>query len=187
MANPLKNLDFNKIKAGMILPTVIGIIIVGLGFLFLFVVSLFSEYVPEVNQFIDMIAGTVSLLFSLLMYLFFMLLFLWTGYRTAHKYHATPVEAGLTSAFSYISIAVINLGLTFILAVLNAVGLVNYTAISTNVGGELNDIGLALVGIDAGAIIGIITGLCCSMILIVVSGLINFVIGAIGGAIGEKK
>lgn len=187
MANPLKDLDFNKIRSGMMIPTAIGIVVVGLGFLFLFVLSLLSEYVSEVNQFIDMIAGTVSLIFSLFMYLFFMLLFLWTGYRTAHKYHATPIEAGITSAVSYITIAIVNLGLTFILAVLNALGFVNYTAISTKVGGELNDIGLALIGVDAGAIVGIIAGLCCAVMLIVVSGLINFVIGAIGGVIGEKK
>ncbi len=183
----MKKLDFNKIRAGLMLPTAIGAAAVAIGFVLTFILTVLSSYFDIVNDAINILAGTLGLVISLLQYMFFMALFVWAGYRVAHKYQADAMEAGVTSAISYISIALINLVLTLILTIFSAVGLISYTAITTGIGGEHSDIALAVLGSDTSGAIGIILNLCCSVGLILVGGLFNFVIGAIGGLIGEKK
>ena len=180
------DLDFNKIRAGMMMPTMIGIAVVFVGFLFNLILSIFSS-IPIVNEAILLLAGLAGLIISLFGYLFFMLLFLWTGYRTAHKYRGDAVEAGITAAISYIIIAVVNLVFTLVLTILSAVELISYTAVTSGIGGEHSDIALALLGGGAAGVVGIVFNLCCSFGLMLVGGLINFVIGAVGGLIGEKK
>lgn len=180
------DLDFNKIKAGMMMPTLIGIAVVFVGFLFNLILSIFS-YIPVVGEVIALLAGLAGLAISLLGYLFFMLLFLWAGYRTTHKYRGDAVEAGVTATVSYVTIAIVNLMFTLVLTILSAVEIISYTAVTSGIGGEHSDIALALLGGSATGALGIIFNICCSAGLILVGGLINFVIGAVGGLIGEKK
>ncbi len=180
----MKKLDFDKIKAGLILPTGIGLCIIIFGFLLNLILGFFG-YVSFINTIIDYLAGIVGLVISAVSHLLFLLLFFWTGYRTVYKYHATVIEGGVTAALSYVVIAFINLGLTLLLTVLSLAN-IGFTA-GVGIGGEHSDITIALFGDSFEGGIGILVNICCSMGLIPIGALINFVVGSLGGMFGEKK
>ena len=186
MKKPNINLDFEKIKGGLILPTTIGAIVIFIGFLLNILLSLLS-YMPIVGEMMALMGGIGGIILSILGYLFFLLLFVWVGYRASRKYHADVTTAGISAAFSYAILGVLNLMLTLILTLLNVVGIIGYTALSPGVGGEQGDIAVALLGGATAGITGILANLCCALGLIPFGALVNFVVGSIGGIIGAKK
>lgn len=180
------NLDFNKIKAGMVIPAALGIVLVLAGFVFTLIFGIFSS-VSFMAQILDILAGIAGLLISLIIYALFLALFFWAGYRTARKYHGDVVESGVTAALAYTVVALVNLVLTGLLYILSLVGILSITAISSGIGGEVSDIGVAFLPGDAASALGIIENICCALGLLPLGALINFVVGALGGMLGEKK
>lgn len=177
----LKKIDFNKIKAGIVIPTGVGLVIVLLDVIIRAIIGLLKESVEVIAQFDDFLRlWYVSIPISLLGYLFFLGLFMWTGYRTSRKYKADATEAGITAALAYAIIAVVYLLFTVILIGLQYAGVGDFTTISYGIGHEVSNILLQ-------SSVGIVGIPCCTAGLIPLGMLINFVAGAAGAIISEKK
>jgi len=119
---------------------------------------------------------TMLTIYNLALYPIFFLLYIFAGNRAVGSYALDPARAGVVSSFSYVVISLFHnvLGIGLL-----AIGLSNFTDTS-----EFAD---AMAIGDArgfGFLIGI--GLVCMVATIVIGAVINFVIGAIGGLIGQN-
>lgn len=182
MKDLLKKYDFNKIKAGLIIPTLIGVAIVLFDFFVRAVIGFLKNDVEIIGELAGILSGYVGIAISLAGYLFFALLFLWTGYMVARKYHANVTEAGITAALAYTIIAVIYMMFMVVLIVLHIADVGDFTKISYGIGGEVAT--FIFPGEDVYGMIGIP---CCTAGLIPLGILLNFVIGSGGAMLSEKK
>lgn len=172
------DIDFNKIKAGIGFPTMVGIVLLIVVHVFLIALNiLMARYAPSDYLQLVSLVSIFVLLFALLPF------FLWVGYRTAKRYRANTVEAGITTAI--VAAIIIIVKYTFyVIAIIAAMVL----------GGWIPAIGSALSVISMlrwtqfEAHDPITVALNCTVCLaeIFVSLGVNFIVGGIGGYYCEK-
>jgi len=179
------NVDFNKIRAGVLLPTAIGFVVIFLGFMVNLMLGLLN-YIPIIGTILDFMVGLGNLVLSVLGFIIFLFLYMWAGYRTARKYRGDLNEAGIAGALSYTLLAVINLMFDTINAILKIFGIVTATAIGGISGSAYEDFAIALLGGSIVGTTGIIAVLCCGIARIPIGILLNYFVGSIGGMLGSS-
>ena len=184
--NILKDLDFNKIRAGLLLPTAIGLVAIFLGFMINLVLGFLSG-VEIVKPILDFMLEWGNLIISILGFFFFMFLFAWTGYRTARKYKGTLTESGLASALSFAAMALVGLFFDIINAVLQLTEILPTALVGGISGGGYEDIAIALFGESFEGTTAVVIVLCCGFGRIPIGMLINFFIGSVGGMLGSPS
>ncbi len=179
------NLDFNKIKAGIMIPTAIGFVVIFLGFMLNLILGLLN-YIPIIGTILDFMVGLGNLVISIMGFAVFMFLYLWAGYMTARKYRGDLNEAGIAGALSYTILAIINLMFDIINAILKIFGIVTATAIGGISGSAYEDFAIALLGSSIVGTTGIVAVLCCGIARIPIGVLLNFFVGSVGGMLGAS-
>lgn len=181
----IKNLDFNKIRAGALLPTAIGFVVIFIGF-FIDLVLGFLSYIEIVGTVLDFMIGWGNFILSIIGFIFFLLLFAWAGYRTARKYRGELVEAGIASAISYAVLALVSLFFDVIHAILQITGLLPSTVVGGISGGGYEDIAIAFLGGSFEGTTAVVIVLCCGFGRIPIGMLMNFFVGSVGGMLGSS-
>ncbi len=181
-----KDLDFNKIRAGLLLPTAIGLVIIFLGFMINLVLGLLSG-IEIVEAFLDFMLQWGNLVISIIGFFLFMFLFAWTGYRTARKYRGKLSEAGLASALSYAIMAFVGLFFDIVNGIFQMIGILPTALVGGISGGGYEDIAIAIFGESLEGTAAVAVVLCCGFGRIPIGMLINFFVGSVGGMFGSPS
>jgi hypothetical protein len=180
------NFDFNKIKAGMTLPVTIGLVVIVGGFFITLLLGLLSDQ-PTIQTVLEILRNFGNIVLSVLSHIFFLVLFVWAGYRTARRYRGDVVEAGIAGALSYAVLALINLFFDLLNAVLQITGILGVAPIGGISGSAYEDVVISLLGNTFSGPAGIAALLCCGFGRIPIGMLANFLVGSIGGLIGSPS
>jgi hypothetical protein len=184
----MKNLDFNKIRAGVLLPTAVGFIVIVVGFLFGLLLG-FLSFIDIVRTVLDFMISWGNLILSLVGFVLFFLLFFWAGYRTARKYRGELVEAGVAGALSYAILAVVSVFFDMVNGFLQMLELMDTSAVGGISLNAYEDVAIAIFGDTFAGATEIIAVLCCGFAAIPIGAVLNFLVGSVGGMLGspEKK
>jgi len=184
MSDVMKDLDFNKIKIGIRLPIVLGIVLILVEYILLTIVTLGLPFiVNELNIGID-IHGIVGVVNLLIVLLFYAPLFFWTGHRVAKKYRGDLLEAGVTTAIVAIVLVILKFTLSttlYLIAVIAEISTLELLLAKINLEGILTS---AISGMPTGIGAQLIMGTICCLGRFMISGAVNFLVGGIGGYFG---
>ncbi|GEM_PF-1993793 len=180
------NFDFNKIKAGITLPVMVGLAVIIIGFFITLLLALLSDQ-PTIQTVLELLRNFGNTILSILSHIFFLALFVWAGYRTAKKYRGDVVEAGIAGALSYAVLALINLFFDLLNAVLQITGMLSVAPAGGISGSAYEDVVVYLLGDTFSGPAGIAALLCCGFGRIPIGMLANFIVGAVGGLIGGSS
>ena len=170
-----ESIDYRKMMFASSLTMGIGVILVIISVILeLLSLALGGSYGP--------IFEMLSSAFILIMFPVFLVLFFWTGMRSAKNYGLDAVQSGFSTAFAYLVIALVELVLEIALAAVvitrplggEGFGSTKMVIISSIFGGVVGLKGVALTGV-------------CGLGMILIGALINFVIGGFGALFALRK
>ncbi len=179
----MKNIDFNKIKAGIKFPIVLGLGLLIAEYILLMIITFGVPFV--VNELsLDMDFSSIVGSFNLaIILLFFAPLFFWTGYRTSKRYMGDLIEAGLSASVVAVVILIIDFAIKMLLYLVATIGDITILKIAfTNV--SMEGLLSAALNMPPGTIIQIIMLNICCIGRLFVSLALNFLVGGIGGYFG---
>ena len=169
------NIDIKKIARSSILFLGVGIILVIVSVI-LQLLTLLVE--GEAGEMVALIAT----IYSYILYPDFFGLFLLAGYRAVKIHGLDPIGAGSVAALSYVVVAIVQLLLNALLAILVLSGLIpsgaGFASIETVMAAALFGDAVGIIGLGRDAV--------CGFGLILVGALFNFVIGGSAGLYASK-
>ncbi|VVC02459.1 Uncharacterised protein [Candidatus Bilamarchaeum dharawalense] len=167
--------DFKKMLLASLLIIAIGIVFS--------VISIILQIIPVVTP--EDLLSTVSLIgmiYTILLFPIFVVLFLWSGMRAAKNYGFDVVGAGFVAAFSYFIIAMVNLLVNAVLA------LIVVSKPIDNFGfGSLESVISSVLFSGVTGISGVGLSALCGLGITLVGIMINFVVGGLGAWIVLRK
>ena len=169
------NIDIKKIARSSILFVGLGVILVILSVILQLLSLLIADEMGEIVQ-------LITTVYSYALYLVFLVLFLFAGYRAVKVHGLDAVGAGATAAFTYFVVAVSHLMLNSLLSVLVLSGLIPGGAGFASAESVISS---ALFGGTTGAF-GLGVQLFCGAGIILIGALFNFVIGGAAGLYASK-
>lgn len=170
-------LDLRKVMFASVLVTAMGVILV--------VISLILQLLSIVLTDPSMIENVrlASIIYAFLLYPLFLMLYLWAGMRAAKRYGLDAVGSGVVAALSSAFVGIFQLVLISLVGVAvlakgipasGAFGTPEFV-LATAVFGDV--VGYKGVGLSA----------MCGVALILLSAMVNFVVGGFGGLLTLRK
>lgn len=145
-----------------------------------FVLVLIAGLLAVLGHFLD--EETASIIWSILgiiglIYIpAYFLLYLWTGYRAKRKFRLSTMEAGVTTAFTFVVIGLFSFVLNMVLILLSVEEILTYQI--TPAMFEIGEIFEGYYILDIAL---------CGLGKLVIGFIINFVIGLCGAVIADEK